>query len=105
MAEELRFVNISATELGCEKEVVERCIKSCLGLVESCDFPTDTTLWLLGSRDNVLSNWIKLQDGRKVTFGALHGILSEIRCNFAEVNDGCDFNISTIIYNKRDILV
>ncbi len=62
---ELRFVNISATELGCEKEVVERCIKSCLGLVESCDFPTDTTLWLLGSRDNVLIELVKLQDGER----------------------------------------
>lgn len=50
----LKFINTEATELACEKEFAEQRLKACLPIVDGYDQPTDSTLWLLGSRGNVL---------------------------------------------------
>ena len=51
---ELHFINPSATELACEHEIAERCIKSTLPIVDAYDMPDDSTLRLLGSQGNTL---------------------------------------------------
>lgn len=56
----LRFSNLSATELACEKEIAERSLKSQLPMVESYNFPNDTTLCLLGKQGNILVKLVKV---------------------------------------------
>ena len=58
----LRFNNLSATELACEKEIVERSFKSQLPMVKSYNFPNDTSLCLLGREDNVLVKLVKIKN-------------------------------------------
>lgn len=58
----LRFIDPSATEMACEHEAVERCLKAILPLVDSYDCPDDSTLMLLGSSGNSLIKLTKLSD-------------------------------------------
>ncbi len=58
----LRFNNLSATELACEKEIVERSLKSQLPMVESYNFPNDTTLCLVGREGNVVVKLVKVRN-------------------------------------------
>lgn len=58
----LRFNSLSATELACEKEIVERSLKSQLPMVESYNFPNDTTLCLVGREGNVLVKLVKVRN-------------------------------------------
>lgn len=60
----LQFENISATELACDKEIVERSIKCDLPMVVSYDLPNDSTLLLLGRQGNVLIKLIKINKER-----------------------------------------
>ena len=55
----LQFGNLSATELACDREIVERCVKSELPMVVSFDTPDDSTLCLLGSQGYVLFKFVK----------------------------------------------
>lgn len=55
----LQFENIASTELACDKEFVERSIKSGLPMVVSYDFPNDSTLCLLGREGNILVKLIR----------------------------------------------
>ena len=61
----LRFDNLSATELACEKEIAERSLKSQLPMVESYNFPNDTTLCLLGRENNVLVKLVKVRNWQR----------------------------------------
>lgn len=61
-AKDLKFENVSATELACDKEIVERSIKSQLPMVDSYDLKNDSTLCLLGSHGNVLVRLIKVNE-------------------------------------------
>lgn len=58
----LRFNNLSATELACEKENVERSLKSQLPMVESYNLPNDTTLCLVGREGNVVVKLVKVRN-------------------------------------------
>lgn len=57
---DLQFENLSATELACDKEILERSIKSQLPMVVSYDLPNDSTLCLLGRQGNVLVRLIRV---------------------------------------------
>lgn len=57
---QLRFINPAATEMACDKEIVERCIKSSLPIIVSYDLPNDSTLRLLGSQGNALIELVKI---------------------------------------------
>lgn len=59
--QKLQFDNLSATEVACEKEIVERSLKTQLPMVHSFDFPNDTTLCLLGREGNVLVKLVKVR--------------------------------------------
>ena len=61
----LRFNNLSATELACEKEIAERSMKSQLPMVESYNFPNDTTLCLLGRQRNILVELVKVTNWQR----------------------------------------
>ncbi len=61
----IRFDNLSATELACEKEIVERSMETQLPMVESYDFSNDTTLCLLGREGNLLVKLIKVRDWQR----------------------------------------
>ncbi len=61
----IRFDNLSATELACEKEIVERSMETQLPMVEAYDFPNDTTLCLLGREGNLLVKFIKVRDWQR----------------------------------------
>lgn len=61
----IRFDNLSATELACEKEIVERSMETQLPMVESYDFPNDTILCLLGREGNLLVKLIKVRDWQR----------------------------------------
>ena len=61
----LRFNNLSATELACEKENVERSLKSQLPMVESYNLPNDTTLCLVGREGNVVVKLVKVRNWEK----------------------------------------
>ena len=56
---EIRFLNLSATEMACDKEIVERSIKSLLPMVDSFDLTNDSVLCLLGQQGNVLMKLAK----------------------------------------------
>ena len=58
----LRFIDPSATEMACEHEAVERCLKAVLPLVEAYDCPDDSSLRLHGSSGNSLITLNKLVD-------------------------------------------
>lgn len=58
----IQFNNLSATELACEKEIAERSLKSQLPMVESYDFPNDTTLCLLGREGNILVELVRVRN-------------------------------------------
>lgn len=60
--DKLRFIDPSATEMACEHEVVERCLKAVLPLVEAYDCPDDSTLSLLGSSGNTLIKLSKVNN-------------------------------------------
>ena len=55
----INFDNLSATELACDNEALERSVKSELPMVESYFLTADTLLCLLGSQGNVLMKFIK----------------------------------------------
>ena len=57
---QLRFISPSSTEMACDKEMVERCIKSSLPIIVSYDLPNDSTLRLLGSQGNALIELVKI---------------------------------------------
>lgn len=59
---ELHFADLSATEMACEKEVVERSIKSQLPMVKSYKLSGDSTLSLIGERNNVMIQLEKVRD-------------------------------------------
>ena len=61
----IRLDNISATELACEKEIVERSMESQLPMIESYDFPNDTTLCLRGREGNVLVKLVKVRNWQR----------------------------------------
>ncbi|MDE6269967.1 MAG: META domain-containing protein [Muribaculaceae bacterium] len=50
----IHFLNLCATEMACESEIVERSVKCQLPGVESYRLSEDSTLCLLGSQGNVL---------------------------------------------------
>ena len=58
----IKFLNISVTEMACDKEIVERSVKCQLPGVDSFDQPDDSTLCLLGSRGNTLIRLVKVQN-------------------------------------------
>lgn len=60
---DLKFENISATELACDKEIVERSIKSQLPMVVSYALSGDS-IFLLGRQGNVVVKLIKA-DGQE----------------------------------------
>lgn len=51
---QIRFSNLSVTEMACENEIVERSVKSQLPNVEAFDLSGDSILCLLSSSGNVL---------------------------------------------------
>lgn len=59
---DLRFENISATEMACEKEIVERSIMSQLPMVRSFTVSGDSVLCLIGGHDNVLVRLVRVDD-------------------------------------------
>lgn len=61
----IRFDNLSATELACEKGIVEHSIETQLPMVESYDFPNDTTLCLLGRKGNLLVKLVKVRNWQR----------------------------------------
>ena len=56
---EIHFLNLSSTELACDREIVERSVKSQLPMVESYDLTSDSILCLLGKRGNVLMKLVR----------------------------------------------
>lgn len=58
-ARHLQFENLSATELACDHEIVERSIKTQLPMVVSYDLPDDSTLCLLGRQGNILVRLVR----------------------------------------------
>ena len=58
----LHFLNLSATEVACDREIVERSIKCQLPMVVSYNLGDDSTLCLLGQQGNVLVKLVKAQD-------------------------------------------
>lgn len=57
--DKLQFLNMYATEMACDKEIVERCVKSQLPAVESFKLQDDSVLTLLGKDSNVLFEFRK----------------------------------------------
>ena len=51
---EIHFLNLSATEIACDREIVERSVKSQLPMVDSYDLTSDSILSLIGKQGNVL---------------------------------------------------
>ena len=51
---QLRFLNLAATEIACDNEVVEQQVKSLLPIIESYDLTNDSILSLLGKHGDVL---------------------------------------------------
>lgn len=60
--DKLHFLNMYATEMACDREIVERCVKSQLPTVESFKLQDDTVLTLLGKDSNVLFELRKASD-------------------------------------------
>ena len=60
--EKIQFINPAATEMACDKEIVERSVKSQLTSVDSYTLPNDSTLYLAGRQGNVLFKFVKAYD-------------------------------------------
>ncbi|MDE7470451.1 MAG: META domain-containing protein [Paramuribaculum sp.] len=61
-ARNLQFFDLSATELACGSEIVERSVKTQFPMVKSFDLTADSTLCLLGGQGNVLMRLSKYRD-------------------------------------------
>ena len=56
---EIHFLNLSATEMACDREIVERSVKSQLPMVDSYDLTNDSILSLIGKQGNVLMKLVR----------------------------------------------
>lgn len=60
--QKFKFINPAATEMACDKEIMERNIQTLLPLVERYEMPDDSNLHLIGSQDNVIVEFAKLKN-------------------------------------------
>ncbi|MDE7407760.1 MAG: META domain-containing protein [Muribaculaceae bacterium] len=59
---QIHFLNLYATEIACDKVIVERSVKSQLPVVDSYDLTNDSILYLYGKQGNVLMKLVKAQN-------------------------------------------
>ncbi|MDE6402989.1 MAG: META domain-containing protein [Muribaculaceae bacterium] len=57
----LRFLNILATEMACDREIVERSVKCQLPVIDSYEQPDDSTLCLRACQGNTIIRLVKKQ--------------------------------------------